>query len=418
VNDDTTPEMSARKIKELEGGNAEQKLMAAFARHVIKPGRYNYSSRWVSKRSLERAFPEHFDNNGFLANSTWRNRVAKDFGLPRLFLRGVDQRTALVGPRESLAHMMKDLGHAPDVAGLTRDEYSRLRKRHNHDNQGSLVNAQKPRTYSTPICAKHKGVVKETGLDAGEDSKNSSHLSGRIRSRKPLRKQNVPSKSDTPASTYPEVTPSRDLTASVKVETIETVQSEHKTPSHGLGLKIPRTEPMESDHSHAVLQQDNVQYQKEQAATMGEPNESRESPLANDTRAITQELIPKIYDILKDFPTAPDDESFLPLLRRLVKATATNLPRVMEEAYLDLSTHVVMQCPDTSSTNQVETASLVRPVLRILFRHRQRMVRDTHSQLQLEVSSAAKANDLNKLCDIYAQLLILEAHHEESQVGQ
>jgi hypothetical protein len=175
---------------------------------------------------------------------------------------------------------------------------------------------------------------------------------------------------------------------------------------------------MESDHSHAVLQQDNVQYQKEQAATMGEPNESRESPLANDTRAITQELIPKIYDILKDFPTAPDDESFLPLLRRLVKATATNLPRVMEEAYLDLSTHVVMQCPDTSSTNQVETASLVRPVLRILFRHRQRMVRDTHSQLQLEVSSAAKANDLNKLCDIYAQLLILEAHHEESQVGQ
>jgi hypothetical protein len=70
VNDDTTPEMSARKIRELEGGNDDQKLMAAFARHVIKPGRYIYSSRWVSKRSLQRAFPEHFDKNGFIAKST------------------------------------------------------------------------------------------------------------------------------------------------------------------------------------------------------------------------------------------------------------------------------------------------------------------------------------------------------------
>jgi hypothetical protein len=414
VNDDTTPEMSARKIKELEGGNADQKLMAAFARHVIKPGRYNHSSRRVSKRSLERAFPEHFDNNGFIAKSTWRNRVAKDFGLPRLFFRGVDQRTALIGPRESVEDMMKDLGHAPDVEGLTRDEYSRLRKRHNHDNQGSLVNAQQPRTYGTPICAKHKGVVKETGLDAGEDSKNSSHLSDRIRSKKSLRKQKPLSKSNTPASSNPEFTPSRDLTASVKVETIETVQSEHNTPSHGLGLKIPRTKHMESDHSHAVLQQDSVEDQNEQAATVGELNEFPGSPLPDDTRAVTQELIPKIYDILKDFPTAPDDALFLLLLRRLVKATATSMPRVMEEAYLDLSTHVVIQCPNTSSTNQVETASLVRPVLRILSRHRQRMATDTHSQLQREVSSAAKVNDSNQLCDIHAQLLILEAHHEES----
>jgi hypothetical protein len=159
--------------------------------------------------------------------------VAKDFGLPRLFFRGVDQRTALIGPRESVENMMTDLGHAPDVEGLTRYEYSRLRKRDNYDNQGLPVDAQQPRTYDTPIRAKQQGIGKEAGLDAGEDGKNSSHLSDRIRSKKPLRKQTLQSKSNTPASTYPEVTPSRDLTASVKVETIETVQSEHKTPSHG-----------------------------------------------------------------------------------------------------------------------------------------------------------------------------------------
>lgn len=344
--------------------------------------------------------------------------MAKDFGLPRLFFRGVDQRIALIGPRESVENMMADLGHAPDVEGLTRYEYSRLRKRDNYDNQGLPVDAQQPRTYDTPIRAKQQGIGKEAGLDAGEDGKNSSHLSDRIRSKKPLRKQTLQSKSNTPASTYPEVTPSRDLTASVKVETIETVQFEQKTPSHGLGLKMPRTTHMKSDHSHVVLQQDSVQNQKEQAATISKPAESPGSPLPNDTRAATQELIPKIYDVLKDFPTAPDDELLPSLLRRLVKATATNLPRLMEEAYLDLSTHVVIQCPNTSSTNQVETASLVRPVLWILSRHRQRMATDTHSQLQREVSSAAKANDLNKLRDIHAQLLILEAHDEGSPVRQ
>jgi hypothetical protein len=96
-------------------------------------------------------------------------------------------------------------------------------------------------------------------------------------------------------------------------------------------------------------------------------------------RVVTAHLIPKICDILKDFPAAPDDQSCLPLLRQLVRVTVANQPQAMEEKHLDLATHVIVHCTSTSSTDQVETASIVRPVLKILSRHRQKMATDTHS---------------------------------------
>jgi hypothetical protein len=96
-------------------------------------------------------------------------------------------------------------------------------------------------------------------------------------------------------------------------------------------------------------------------------------------RVVTAHLIPKICDILKDFPAAPDDQSFLPLLRQLVRVTVANQPQAMEEKHLDRATHVIVHCTSTSSTDQVETASIVRPVLKILSRHRQKMATDTHS---------------------------------------
>jgi hypothetical protein len=90
ANDEVTPGMSLRKIRELQNGNEEEKLMAAFARHVIKPGRFNRAGCWVSKRSLRKIFSERFDHHGFVVESKWKSKRASDFGLPSLFFRAVD----------------------------------------------------------------------------------------------------------------------------------------------------------------------------------------------------------------------------------------------------------------------------------------------------------------------------------------
>jgi len=135
-------------------------------------------------------------------------------------------------------------------------------------------------------------------------------------------------------------------------------------------------------------------------------------------RAVKDILIPKICDILKDFPTAPDDELFLPLLGQLIKATIANESRAIEDKSLDLSTHVVIHITASSLTDQVATSSLVRPVLKILPRHRHRLATEIHSLLQRDLSNAAKANDHGRLRAIYAQLLFLEARREIEQSEQ
>jgi hypothetical protein len=411
ANDEITPEMSLRKIKELESGNDEEKLMAVFARHVIKPGRNKRGGCWVSKRSLKKAFPEHFNQQGFVSDSTWKSsKRASDFGLPTLFFRGIDEQRALLSPHEFVKDMIRDLGYMPATEPLTSDEHQWLRQRDPWDDQDSSVNTEQRRTYATPGLIS-QGIQDETDLDAGEDGGNIARLSEQLQSVPSVGSQ---SRSHTEPPVVPEVKPSR-----IKLEAMISVLSEHETPPHGVVQSTPSTTDPEASQTHTTMQQDNNQGQKEQPDNASKTAESAEPPVAkNDMRAIRTILIPMICDILKDFPTAPDDESFLPLLRQLVKATVANLPRAMEEKHLDLATHVIVHCTSSPSTDQVEAANIVRPVLRILSKHRQRMTADTHSQLQRELSNAAKANDLEKLRAKHAQLLLLEARYEEGQDEQ
>ena len=140
ANDVVTPAISERKIRELESGNDEQKLMAVFARHVINPGYNRPGSIWVARRSLRKAFPEHFGHNGFLRHSSWKDKKASDFGLPELFLRSVDMSRALFSPHESVDDLFEDLGQAPTLDALTDEEHQQLLNRFEHG--ASLTNDQ------------------------------------------------------------------------------------------------------------------------------------------------------------------------------------------------------------------------------------------------------------------------------------
>lgn len=144
ANDEVTPEMSLKKIRQLECGNVDEKLMAYFARHIIKPGQHNRARCWVSRRSLRKAFPEHFDQAGFLAESTWQHKAASEFGLPDIFFRCVDDQRALLGPHESVEHMIADIGYAPDLKALSHNEYQWLQQRDLNDEQDSPTNAEQP----------------------------------------------------------------------------------------------------------------------------------------------------------------------------------------------------------------------------------------------------------------------------------
>ena len=106
------------------------------------------------------------------------------------------------------------------------------------------------------------------------------------------------------------------------------------------------------------------------------------------------------------------------MLRELVKATAANVPEDIEGKFVDLSIHVYMHCTSIPTADQMDTASLLRPVVVILSRHRHQMAADTYSLLQRGLSDAARANDLTRLRAIHVQLLLLEAQHEIARNSQ
>lgn len=135
-------------------------------------------------------------------------------------------------------------------------------------------------------------------------------------------------------------------------------------------------------------------------------------------RAVKAIVVPKIYDILKDFPNSPEDPSFLPLLRQLVKVTIGINAQAIEERHLDLHTHVVMHCTSNSPTDLLETATLVRPMLKLLSRLRHKLAGQIHSQIQRDINAAAKVNNLNRLRVLHAELLLFEAQPEGDQSGQ
>jgi hypothetical protein len=254
ANDEITPEMSLKKIKELESGNDEEKLMAVFARHVIKPGRYNRAGCWVSKRSLRKGFPEHFNQQGFVADSTWKSsKRASDFGLPSLFFRGIDEQRALLGPHESVKDMITDLGYMPATEPLTSDEHQWLRQRDPYEDQDSSINTEQPRTYATP-GSMSQGIQDETDLDAGEDEGNIARLSEQLQ---PMPSVESQSRSHTEPPVVPDAKPSR-----IKLEAMIGVLSEHETHSHGLVQNTASMNDPEGSHTHTAVQEDISQGQK------------------------------------------------------------------------------------------------------------------------------------------------------------
>ena len=400
--------MSLRKIRQLECGNVDEKLMAYFARHIIKPGQHNRARCWVSRRSLRKAFPEHFGQAGFLAESTWQHKAAHDFGLPDIFFRCVDDRRALLGPHESVEHMIADIGYAPDLKALSHNEYQWLQQRDSNDEQDSSTNLEQP---SAPV---RLDVQNETSLDTKNVEENITQL--------PEHLQPVPSveshpRSNTEVPTLSKITPSRDLTLPIKAEPMESLPHEHGTFSHQPKLSTPRTTGTEGDYTYTTTQH-STQGQREQADTTTESAQLPGPSGADNMAAVKTVLIPRLCDILKDFPTAPDNDSFLTLLSQLVKVTVANLPHAIEEKFIDLSTHVIIHCTSSSSTDQVDATSLVRPVVKILSRHRHQMAADVYSLLQRSLNDAARANNLGKLRAIHAQLLLVEAQHEITRSEQ
>ncbi|KAH0367308.1 hypothetical protein KCU65_g4705, partial [Aureobasidium melanogenum] len=393
ANDIVTPAISEQKIRELECGNDDEKLMAAFARHVVNPGRNRRpGTRWVSHRSLRKAFAEHFDQTGFLAESTWKDKTAGDFGLPDLFFRTVDDGKAYLRPQESVDDLVKDLGQAPDLQPLTPREYQQLRDRVIIIEDSASITTDQPQSVHTSFQS-GQSLQDEGDLNTTEDV------------------------DDIPR-------PFKRLRSMSRVNTKLGEKTEEARPVLGSGwttpdrMSSPGTKPRVSPEINDKPQP----LQQEQAEIPNHEDQIKlpqsSSPAANDMRAVKKILVPQICDILKDFPTAPEDESFLPLLRQLLKAAVANTPRTTEEQHLDLLTHVVTHCTSSSSTDQVDITSLVRPVLKILSRHRPKLAMQTHSQIQRDINAAARANDLNWLRALHAELLLFEAQHEGDENGE
>ncbi|KAH0293380.1 hypothetical protein M436DRAFT_77604 [Aureobasidium namibiae CBS 147.97] len=306
ANDEVTPEISLRKIRQLESGNVDEKLMACFARHIIKPGQHNRARCWVSRRSLRKAFPEHFGQAGFLAESTWQHKAASDFGLPDIFFRCVDDRRALLGPHKSVEHMIADIGYAPDLKALSHNEYQWLQQRDSNDEQDSSTNLEQS---STPV---RLDVHNEISLDAKNVGENITQLPEHLQ---PMPSVGSHPRRNTKAPAISKITPSRDLTLPIKAEPMESLRHEHGTSSHQPKLSTPRTTGTQGDNTHTTTQH-NTQGQQEQVGTITEPAQLPGPSGANNMTAVKTILIPRLCDILQDFPTAPNDELFLPLLHQ------------------------------------------------------------------------------------------------------
>ncbi|KAG9583945.1 hypothetical protein KCU77_g9832, partial [Aureobasidium melanogenum] len=439
ANDAVTPAISERKIRELECGNDDEKLMATFARHVINSTRNRRpGTRWVSHRSLRKAFAEHFDQSGFLAESSWKHKTAGDFGLPDLFFRTVDDGKACLGPNESVNDLIEDLGQAPALQALTAEEYQQLRNRVVHDKHSASITTDQPQSFDTSIQS-GESLQDEGGPRTTKDGSDVPCPSKRLRLMSSAKSQLV-DKTEAHSVLGPgwfRVTPDRMSPPGTKPRV--SPETKHCTPSHGLGLSTPNTKNLEKNNTHVASQQRNDQRTSAKPRTMHEhrrkplqqdqaditDSEGQSKPVqlvsplvASDMEAVKTVLIPKICDILKDFPTSPEDESFLPLLRQLVRATVANTPQAIEERHLDLLTHVVTHCTSSSPTDQVKTASLVRPILKILSRNRHNLAGQTHSQIQRDINPATRASDLDWLRALHAELLLFEAQHEGDHEGQ
>lgn len=182
ANDAVTPAISERRIRELENGNDEEKLMAAFARHVVNPGRHHRNgSQWVSRNYLRKIFPDHFGRIGFLGQSSWKTKKAGDFGLPDLFFRSVDPGKANLSPHESIDDLFEDLGQAPALKALTDEEHQHLQNRYQPDEHNASLADDQPQS---PVTSNQsiKDFQDDNVLNTTRGASNVPRPSKRLRS--------------------------------------------------------------------------------------------------------------------------------------------------------------------------------------------------------------------------------------------
>lgn len=250
ANDPVTPAISEKKIRELERGTEDERLMAAFARHIINPGdNHPKQSKWVSRRSLRKTFSEHFGHNGFFRHSPWKDKKAADFGLPELFLRSVDMSRALFSPHESVDDLFQDLGQAPTLDALTDEEHQQLRNRFEH---GALLTNDKPQS-PVPSNQSVQNFKDEDHLNKTEDRSDIPRPSKRLPSMSPAKPQTGGQTEAYPLLGPGWATPHRKSPPGTK--TLVSHKTKHSTPSRKPGLSTPNTRILENSNTHLASQQ-------------------------------------------------------------------------------------------------------------------------------------------------------------------
>ncbi|THW78292.1 hypothetical protein D6D17_10195 [Aureobasidium pullulans] len=369
-----TAEASLLRISELERGNEGEKLMAMFARHVIKPERrHRPRQKWISKRTLRHTFPEHFVNSGFLVTSTWASKSAEEFGLPDLFLRGVDERTARLVPADDIVHLFAEADRGPDIDALSAGELDWLENR--IDNY--------PVTSPADLQSEEDQLSEDS--DDGDDTVFSSF--GRPRRVRGLKSN----------------------------ENERSVRPKHRSPT-STGLETRASHETHSDRTiHTVAEA--LMLAPSSTNAHGHPPldvKTTVVPLTpDDSQAAISLLTPKISEILRDFPTSHEDPAFMLLLRDVVKSTITGDTKSIEDSMLELETHVVTTTVNKPSNNPNEMAVLARPILEALRKWHVQDPAINCSETRLKINRMSMARDSDGLRNMHAGMLIWEARSKQ-----
>ncbi|KAI5244812.1 hypothetical protein E4T42_07020 [Aureobasidium subglaciale] len=426
-----TADESQTTINTLEHGDDDQKLMALFARHVIMPGTRHRGSQWVSRRSLYKAFPEHIEKTGFTAKSSWKQKRAIDFGLPELFLRGVDDHRAILTPHDNVHDVFEDSGRPPALQALTDDEYQWLEQRSKPCQHGSHPHTHTPSSTKRLASAVDQNDIPAHPAQDGysvqmEDDRDEAmtSISKRLRSaREPSNR--VPSISDkepimiVDSEEDPSFeTGSQRSTLEMKAELPSTTSSYSDGSSRFSGqhvLQRPSAKARASSIPRIVEESRKDQYKLDQADKATNPDQQTpvqmtSEPATVDMPAPSSGLVSRICEILRDFPNAYEDPNFIPLLRKVGNATAADEPEgAEEEAYLNLQTYIIAESPIVPLAEEVKLADLVKPILKAMAKYRRRLTTKRYSQNQKDIKAMCLAKDLNGLRATHAKLLIFEA---------
>ncbi|THX42382.1 hypothetical protein D6D10_02020 [Aureobasidium pullulans] len=418
-----TAEASLLRISELERGNEDEKLMAMFARHVIKPERrHRPRQKWISKRTLRHTFPEHFINSGFLVTSTWASKSAEEFGLPDLFLRGVDERTARLVLADDIVHLLAEADRGPDIDALSAGELDWLENRIDNYPVTSPADLQSEEdqlsedsddgndtvfsSFGRPRRVRGRTFESQSSYrlgDIGTDRQRHDVASSTIDTGQIEQVEDSPHVSD-------------HAFATVKSnENERSVRPKHRSPT-STGLETRASHETHSNRTiHTVAEA--LMLAPSSTNAHGHPPldvKTTAVPLTpDDSQAAISLLTPKISEILRDFPTSHEDPAFMLLLRDVVKSTITGDTKSIEDSMLELETHVVTTTVNKPSNNPNEMAVLARPILEAL---RKWLVQDPAincSETRLKINRMSMARDFDGLRNMHAGMLIWEARSKQ-----